>query len=162
MQNAKDTFYIALRDRLAVLNPARSLAIRAVTRPGIVVEETEAPVAEILSDVFTLRWAEAGAIENLPNALASLVCEVHYATAGSQGTAGLDRGRAMTEMDRELLDILQPMCAQKRCYTVTPAATMQTQVFWSEPVLGAVQVQRSRLLRVAKVGVFAFEEPGEL
>lgn len=162
MQNAKDSFYVALRDRLTVLNPARSLTIRAVTRPGIVVEEAEAPVAEILSDVFTLRWAEAGAIESFPNALVRLVCEVHYATPGSQMTAGLDRGRAMTEMDRELLDMLQPMCTQKMRYTVTPAVTMQTYVFWSEPVLGALQVQRNRLLRVAKVEVFAFEEPGEL
>ena len=34
MQNAKDTFYVTLRDRLAAVNPARTMVVRGVTRPG--------------------------------------------------------------------------------------------------------------------------------
>ena len=34
MQNAKDTFYMTLRDRLAAVNPARTMVLRGVTRPG--------------------------------------------------------------------------------------------------------------------------------
>ncbi len=162
MQNAKDSFYIALRNRLAVLNPARSVQVRGVTRPGILVEEAEAPMAELLPDVFTLQWAGLTAMENLPSMLCGMVCEVLYSTSGSQGNAGLDRGRAMAEMDRELLDVLRPMYTPKVNYTSTPALTMQTNVFWTEPVTGALTVQRNLLSRVVTVTVFEFEEPGEL
>ena len=41
MQNAKDTFYVTLRDRLAAVNPARTMVLRGVTRPGVLVEENE-------------------------------------------------------------------------------------------------------------------------
>jgi len=46
MENAKDTFYITLRNRLTSVNPNRTMLLRAVRRPGILVEEAEAPVAE--------------------------------------------------------------------------------------------------------------------
>ncbi len=41
MQNAKDTFYLTLRNRLATVNPARTMTLRSVTRPGILVEDAE-------------------------------------------------------------------------------------------------------------------------
>ena len=41
MQNAKDTFYVTLRDRLAAVNPARTMLVRGVIRPGLLVEENE-------------------------------------------------------------------------------------------------------------------------
>jgi hypothetical protein len=41
MQNARDTFYVRLRDRLAAVNPARTMVLRGVTRPGVLVEENE-------------------------------------------------------------------------------------------------------------------------
>ncbi len=161
MQNAKDSFYVALRDRLAVLNPARAITLRGVQRPGLVVEEAEAPMPELLNDVFTLRWTAAFVVENLPSLLASVECDVHYATSGSQANAGLDRGRALSAMDEELLSILQPMCTPKLRFTVTPAGAMQTSVFWTQPVLAPVQTERNQLIRVAKVTVFGFEEVGE-
>ena len=37
MQNTKDTFYITLRTRLTAVNPARTMTLRAVTRPGMLV-----------------------------------------------------------------------------------------------------------------------------
>jgi hypothetical protein len=46
-------------------------------------------------------------------------------------------------------------------YTVTPAVTMQTQVFWGDPVFGALDTVREQLLRTATVTVYAFEEPEE-
>ena len=161
MQNAKDSFYIALRNRLAALNPERVVTVRAVQRPGILVEEAEAPAPEILSDVFLLRWTGEAIVEDLPCLLTGLQCEVHYATAGSQTGSGLDRGRALAAMDKELLSILQPLCTPKLQFTVTPAAAMQTNVFWTAPVAGALETLRDRLTRVMKVTVFAFEEAGE-
>ena len=41
MQSAKDSFYIALRGRLAALNPQRAVFLDGATRPAIVVCENE-------------------------------------------------------------------------------------------------------------------------
>ena len=60
MQNAKDSFYMALRTRLAALNPERTILLRGAVRPGILVEEAEAPFASCPSDVFVLRWLGLG------------------------------------------------------------------------------------------------------
>ena len=162
MQNAKDSFYVALRDRLAALNPARVVKVRGVARPSLLVEDAEAPVSELANDVFVLRWTSVAEVQELRCGLMSLGCEVHYGTSGTQGNAGLDLGRALSEMDRELLAVLEPMWTQKMTYTVTPAAAMQTRVFWTAPELGAAAADRNVLGRVVKVTVYAFEEPGEL
>ena len=61
MQNAKDSFYMALRNRLAVLNPERTILLRGAVRPGILVEEAEAPFNQLPGDVFVLRWEAMGA-----------------------------------------------------------------------------------------------------
>ena len=161
MQNAKDTFYIALRSRLAALNAARTMTLRAVTRPGIFVADAEAPMAQPILDAFALSWTGFEADHQLPAILAQMTCEIQYATAGTQTNAGLDRGRALEEMDYEVLQLLYPYAAQKMNYAVTPAAPMETMVFWSEPEFGPVVALRDRLSRTAKVTVFAFQEQGE-
>ena len=56
MQNAKDSFYMALRTRLAAINPERTILLRGAVRPGILVEEAEAPFSQLPNDVFVLRW----------------------------------------------------------------------------------------------------------
>jgi hypothetical protein len=161
MQNAKDTFYVALRNRLAALNPARTMTLRAVSRPGILVQDAEAPMPQPLLDAFTLNWAGLAADLQMPAILAQLTCEIQYATAGTQANAGLDRGRALAEMDYELLTILYPYSAQKMNYAQTPAAALETMVFWSEPEFGPIVPLRDRLSRTAKIIVFAFQEAGE-
>ncbi|MDE3162438.1 MAG: hypothetical protein KGL64_04180, partial [Acidobacteriota bacterium] len=60
MQNAKDSFYMALRTRLAAINPNRTILLRGALRPGIFVEEAEAPYAQLPNDVFVLRWLAMG------------------------------------------------------------------------------------------------------
>jgi hypothetical protein len=161
MQNAKDTFYITLRNRLAKLNPARTITLRGITRPGIIVEDAEAPMALMLLDAFTLRWTKLETNMQLPSILAQMVCEIHYATAGTQGNGGLDRGRTLEEMDDELLQLLCPSSTAKFNYTQTPAAPMNTMIFWSQAVFAAATVVRERIERVATVNVFAFQEQGE-
>jgi hypothetical protein len=162
MENAKDTFYITLRNRLAALNPQRVIMQRGVQRPGILVEEAEAPAAQLPSDVFVLRWTGMNADAQLPSILTQMTCEIHYATGGTQTNSGLDRGRAMAEMDAELLAVLQPSSAQKMNYAQSPAAQMETLVFWTTPEFAPLATSRERLTRVAKVNVFAFQEQGEL
>jgi hypothetical protein len=162
MENAKDTFYVALRNRLAALHPNRVIILRGVQRPGILMEEAEAVVPQMPADVFVLRWTELELDGQLPSALAQMTCEIHYTTAGRQTNAGLDRGRALEEMDAELLSILSPNCAPKMNYTQTPTVAMGTNVFWGMPQFTSMTTQRERLTRVTKVTVFAFQEQGEL
>ncbi len=161
MQNAKDTFYLTLRNRLATVNPARTMTLRSVTRPGILVEDAEPFTAQPPLDAFTLRWTGLAADLHLPAILTQMTCEIHYITAGTQTNAGLDRGRSLERMDYELLQLLYPYTAQKMNYTQSPAVAMSTQVFWSEPEFSPAVSDHDRLSRVAKVTVFAFQEPSE-
>ena len=86
---------------------------------------------------------------------------VIFAHRCAQSFGGLDRGRALSEMDEELLGILQPFYTPKMSYTATPAAQMLTQVFWDEPVFTPCVTQRDRLSRSAKVMVYSYQEQGE-
>jgi hypothetical protein len=161
MQNAKDSFYMALRTRLAATNPERTILLRGAIRPGILVEEAEAPFSEPPADVFVLRWAATGVDLDLPSAMIASQCEVQYSTSGMQSFGGLDRGRALSRMDKELLGILQPFSTPKINYSATPPEKMMTQVFWDEPVFSPVTTQRERLSRAAMVMVYSYEELGE-
>ena len=76
MQNAKDTFYITLRTRLATVNPSRTMTLRAVTRPGILVQEAEAPMPQPLLDAFALSWTGLETDLQLSAILAQMTCEI--------------------------------------------------------------------------------------
>jgi hypothetical protein len=161
MQNAKDSFYLALRSRLAVSNPERTVLVRGALRPGILLEEAEAPFAQPLADVFLLRWSGLGLEMELPSTMIAMECEISYCTSGTQAFGGLDRGRLLAAMDRELIGILQPPATPKVNYSVQPAAPMQTQVFWDEAAFASVNVQRDRVSRSARVTVYSYLEQGE-
>ncbi|MHB8302252.1 MAG: hypothetical protein ACYDC6_05365 [Acidobacteriaceae bacterium] len=161
MQNAQNTFYITLRNRLAVLNPNRTIYLRGVTRPGILVESNELVTAQPPSDVFVLRWMGLHNDPYLSEVLLQMECEIEYMTEGTTANLGMDRGILLTEMDAELISLVQPNTAQKMNYAQSPATPMETQVFWSEARFKPVKVERDRLLRTASVSVFSYEEPGE-
>src|SRR5580658_1986818 len=161
MQNAKDSFYMALRTRLVAINPERTILLRGTARPGILVEEAEAPFTQLPSDVFVLRWLGLGVEVDLASAMAVEECEVIYQTCGTQSFGGLDRGRALSAMDEELSAMLQPGWTSKLNYTVQPPALMLTKVFWSEAVFAPIVVQRDRLSRTAKVLVYSYQEQEE-
>lgn len=161
MQNAKDSFYMALRTRLAAIDPQRTVLLRGTVRPGILVEEAEAPFSQTPSDVFVLRWLGLGVDRELGSTMAAEECEICYQTCGTQSFGGLDRGRLLSAMDEELAAMLAPFQTPKLNYGVTPATAMLTQVFWDEPVFGPVLVQKDRLSRSAKVMVYSYEEQGE-
>jgi hypothetical protein len=161
MQNAKDSFYMALRTRLTTINPERTIMLRGAVRPGILVEEAEAPVSQLPTDVFVLRWLALGADLDLGSTMIAAQCELIYQTCGTQSFGGLDRGRSLTEMDEEVISMLQPFYTSKLNYTATPPATMLTQVFWDEPVFSPTVIQRDRLSRSATVMVYSYQEQGE-
>ncbi|HEX8813003.1 MAG TPA: hypothetical protein VF742_13520 [Terracidiphilus sp.] len=161
MQNAKDSFYMALRTRLVAINPNRTILLRGAVRPGILVEEAEAPQPQLPNDVYTLRWLSLGVDVDLASTLIAQECEILYSTAGTQSFGGLDRGRLISAMDEEVTAMLQPFCTQKLSYTVNPPATMLTQVFWDEPVFSPIVTQRDLLSRSIKVLVYSYQEKGE-
>jgi hypothetical protein len=161
MQNAKDSFYMALRARLVAINPERTILLRGSVRPGIFVEEAEAPFSQLPDDVFVLRWLGLGVDLDLSSGMAAEECEIIYQTCGTQSFGGLDRGRALSQMDEELTAMLQPLFTPKLNYTATPAAAMLTNVFWNEPIFTPLVSQRDLLSRSAKVMVFSYQEQGE-
>jgi hypothetical protein len=142
MQNAKDSFYMALRARLVTTNPERTILLRGTVRPGILVEEAEAPFNQLPNDVFILRWLGIGVDMDLGSSMTAEECEIIYQTC-------------------ELVAILAPFYTPKLNYTATPPAAMLTQVFWDEPGFGPIAVQRERLSRSAKVMVYSYQEQGE-
>ena len=161
MQNAKDSFYMALRTRLTAINPERTILLRGAVRPGILVEEAEAPFSQLPSDVFVLRWLGLGVDLDLDSTMVAAECEILYQSCGTQGFGGLDRGRTLSAMDEELAAMLKPSFTPKLNYTSAPPVAMRTQVFWDEPGFGPIVAQRDRIGRTAKVTVYSYQEQGE-
>jgi hypothetical protein len=173
MQFTKDTFYIALRDRLATVNPSRAITLNGAIRPAIVVAENEGVIpVRPLPDAFYLEWGAAQAIapQQGRGSLFSLECIISYHTFGSTESA-VDRGRTLASLDGDLLAITEPPCAPKLDYTKTPAAPLGTNIVWSVPKLGKVvgsEAPRNeslprasggvRLERTASLSVFFFPE----
>jgi hypothetical protein len=163
MQNTKDTFYTTLQSRLAALNPARTIVLRGVTRPGTLVDENELPTAIVPTDAFRLQWTGLQVNTASPLPWISLECSIRYATDGSEANGGMDRGRALSAMDAELAAALSaaPHAVPKMDYTATPPAQMPTNIFWSDPVFSATTTRNERLERTATVQVFGYQEAGE-
>jgi hypothetical protein len=168
VQNAKDTFYEMLRGRLAVLNPERTVNVRGVTRPAVMVEENELATVFTLSDCFRLRWQEESVDADGAMPLVTMQCVIEYETAGTAVSAGMDRGRLLAAMDGELLAALstQPQHTLKYNYSPLvvgkPAIAMNTEIWWSEPTFGSVEAKRNRITRAAAVSVMSYQEGGEL
>jgi hypothetical protein len=161
MQNAKDSFYMALRARLAAINPERTILLRGALRPGIVVEEAEAPFSQLPNDVFVLRWLGLGVDLDLNTTMAAEQCEIVYQTCGTQSYGGLDRGRSLSVMDSELTAIVELFYTPKLNFAVTPPAAMLTKVFWDEPGFTPISIQRDRISRSANLTVYSYQEQGE-
>ncbi len=167
MQNAKDSFFEALRGRLVALNPERTVVVRGVTRPGLVVNENETQSVASTPDCFHMSWTGVTVTEEGALPLLSLSCEVRYCTAGSAMNGGLDRGRALAAMDGELLAILRqcPQNAPKSDYSALAqggaAVGLGTRVWWSNPTFGPIEDDADQLARVATVQVMSFQEAGE-
>lgn len=164
MQHARDTFYVTLRDRLAALNPQRTVVVRGLSRPGVLVADNELASAEVIPDAFTLHWAalQVEARGSLP--LATLECEIRYATDGSADVGGMDRGQLLGAMDAELVAALvaEPTHVPKTNYSSNPAAEEGSDVFWSGPKFGGAVANGERLSRTATVEVWCYLEAGEL
>ena len=168
VQLAKDTFYATLRDRVAAGNAARTVVLRGVVRPGVVVTENEFPGAAVdaisPADVFCLRWTTLVVDTQGALPLLTLGCEIRYATDGSSGTAGLDRGRALAAMDAELIAAasMAPQTAGSLLITeaafggTSTIATSGTNVFWGDVSLKPATMKNERIERTAEIEVFCY------
>jgi hypothetical protein len=167
MQNAKDTFYEVMRTRLAAVNPERTIVVRGVTRPALLVEENELPVGEVMTDCFRLRWTSEAADAMGAMPAVTMTCEVLYTTAGTAVNSGMDRGRVLGAMDAELAAMVNacPQHALKTNYAGLEfgqaAVEMGTNVWWGDVVFGAGVVKDERVSRTATVVVMAYQEAGE-
>ena len=162
MKNARNTFYLALRNQLAVVNPLRVTTIRGVQRPGILVEENETAVANAAPDMFRLRWTSMSVDAQHTYPLAAQECEIHYWTEGSSTLGGMDRGRSMCAMDAELVQMLMVRNASKQNFAMTPPTALATRVFWNNGVFGPMVSLRSQLSRVVNVTLYSHEEAADL
>ncbi len=162
MENARNSFYLALRKQLSTVNPLRVTMLRGVQRAGILVEENETAVAISAPDLFVLRWTGLSVDEQHACPLATQECEVHYWTQGGSTLGGMDRGRLLSAMDAELVQMLMVRNAAKQNFSTTPPTALATRVFWSHAVFGPVVVLKNRLSRMVSVTVFSYEEAADL
>jgi len=135
MQFAKDSFFLALQQRLAGLNPSRTVTVNGATVPAVVVVENLPPSsAEPQPNAFYIEWGAAGVVDGHAGngALMSLDVVLSYYTLGSVQSM-VDRGRLLGQLDDELLSICQPPNTEKRDYTQSPSADLGTTVFWGQP-----------------------------
>lgn len=164
MQRAKDTFYIALRDRIAALNPARTVLVRGIVRPAVLVEENELAVDDPPLNAFRLRWTSLEIDQQEPLPLVKMRCEIRYATAGNPGNGGMDRGRIMAAMDAELAAAIgqAPQRALKTDYAAFAGPQPEhTNIFWGDAQFGALITNGEQLERTASVDVYSYQEAGE-
>jgi hypothetical protein len=160
MQPTKDTFYVALRDRLAAYDPQRTITLDGAVRPAIVVLENErAGVETTLTNTFCLHWGEARPVQAASGGLMAVDCTISYRTSGKSPYAEFDRGRELGAMDSDLLAISSPRKTAKYDYSGV-ATQVGSSIFWARPVLHPADKNEAGqyLARNASVTVFFFPE----
>lgn len=167
MQFAKDSFSVALRERLSALNPARTIVQGGAERPAVVVLENEAPCsAKRMPNCFYLEWGPAQAVKSTSarQPMYQMAGTISYFSVGTV-PSGVDRGRVLGELDRELLMICRPPSTGKRDYSQSPSTDLGTSVVWTLPSMDEPKVAKdepasvlARLERVAKLDLFFFPE----
>lgn len=140
MQPTKDSFYVALRDRLVATDPSRTVTLDGATRPAIAVMENEPPSgAPLLCDTFYLHWGNARPASAPPANLMTIDCTVSYCTKGSVQNGSLDRGRDLAALDNDLLAICSPPQTLKNDYSSGSPVALGSTIFWTQPVLNAAK-----------------------
>ena len=159
MQATKDTFYVALRDRLVQYDPTLTITIDGATRSAIVVLENEPPAPlPLQNDAFYLEWGGARSVRPETSGLFAMECAIRYTSAGQQDTGGVDRGRDLAKLDGDLLVMCTPPQAHKYDYSTGSAVDLGSWIFWSQPELKPAKVEATQVGREAHVTVFFYPE----
>jgi hypothetical protein len=160
MQAAKDTFLKTLAARLAVVNPARTMTLDGVTRPAVLAVENETPIpAGMQTECFLLSWERSG-WETPETGLMWLECKVSYGSRGTETMLRGDRGRTVTAMENELLQMIYPRSTAEFDYTKTPPLALGANIFWSLPEMAGAKDVEGVLLRTATLRLHFFPEVG--
>jgi len=159
MQPTKDSFYVALRDRLVAVDPNRTVTLDGATRPAIAVIENEPPTgAPLLCDAFYLRWGNAKPAALAAGSLMAMECTISYCTKGSVQNASLDRGRDLASLDNDLLAMCWPPQTAKYDYSSGAPVALGSTIFWTQPVLNAAKNTPPYVGRDVTVTVFFYPE----
>jgi hypothetical protein len=159
MQATKDSFYIALRNRLVIVDPNRTITLDGATRPAIAVIENEPPTgAPLLCDCFYLFWGNAKAASLSVGTLMAIECTISYSTKGTVQNANLDRGRDLASLDSDLLAICAPPQTPKYNYSSGTPVSLGSNIFWSQPVMNAAKSTPPYVGRDITVTVFFYPE----
>lgn len=166
MQAAKDSFYMALRGRLAGLNAQRTMVIDGATVPAIVVRENMEPrFGEAQAGAFYLDFGDILIAESTRPML-GIDCHIWYGSEGSGGS-GVDRGRMLSDMDSELLGMCDPPHTGMFDYSQVPIANLGSGIFWTTPLMNnapgdspVTKQQRTasagRIDRYARIRIYFF------
>jgi len=159
MQATKDSFYVALRNRLVAVDPQRTITIDGATRPAIVVAENEPPnAAPPLCDAFYLHWGGARAALPAAGTLMEMECTIAYRTKGTDQNGNLDRGRGLASLDNDVLAICYPPQTAKCDYCSGAAVPLGSTIFWTQPALSALVNAPPYIGREITVSVFFYPE----
>lgn len=159
MQPTKDSFYVALRDRLVAVDPNRTVTLDGATRPAIAVIENEPPTgAPLLCDTLYLHWGNAKLAPLSVGTLMAIDCTISYCTKGSVQNANVDRGRDLASLDNDLLAICSPPQTAKYDYSTGSAVSLGSTIFWTLPVLNAAKSTPPYVGRDVVVTVFFYPE----
>lgn len=153
MQAVKDSFYMALRQRLAQSFPARTMG--DANQPALVVCENVCEPLVPANDVFCLRWT---ADEQLPaDALdagwRALRCDVTYRTSGTESANGEDRGRTLSQLDFEFQSIVEPPQTALLDYAQDPPAARNATLLWTKATLDLANDSGGVVQRTARLSV---------
>lgn len=162
MQSTKDSFYVALRDRLVAVDPNRTVTLDGATRPAIAVIENEPPTgAPLLCDAFYLYWGNARPAQLPVGTLMAMDCTISYCTKGSVQNANLDRGRDLASLDNDLLAICSPPLTAKYDYSTASPVALGSTIFWTLPVFNAAKSTSPYVGRDVSVTVFFYPEAAQ-
>jgi hypothetical protein len=159
MQPTKDSFYVALRDRLVAIDPNRTVTLDGATRPAIAVIENEPSTgAPLLCDAFYLRWGNAQPASSSPATLMTMDCTISYCTKGSIQNGSLDRGRDLAALDDDVLAMCSPPQTPKNDYSSGSPMSLGSTIFWTHPVLNAAKNTPPYVGREITITVFFYPE----
>lgn len=159
MQPTKDSFYVALRDRLVATDPSRTVTLDGASRPAIAVVENEPPAgAPLLCDAFYLHWGNARPASASTGTLMAVDCTLSYFTKGSVQNASLDRGRDLAALDSDLLAICLPPRAPKYDYSSGSPVALGSTIFWTQPMFNAAKSTPPYVGRDVTLTVFFYPE----
>ena len=152
MQQVKDSFYMALRDRLCAANMADAIDL-------VVVENSREMWLGEPGKIY-LRWSEEPKvpIDALAAGWHALHCEMGYRVAGSDVANGEDRGRQLAVLDRLLGSVIEPRKTRLLDFSQTPAADLSKFILWAKPALDVVKETAADIQRPVHLNVLWQEE----